>query len=90
MTANQEYKRSGSKIPFKDWLEEQRANFQGIMDPELSKRIAVVAEQSTNKIYNTQDNSRPLPFRVLGIRAEFWGIAIGIIGIAMLYKSSKS
>ena len=74
-TANQRYKESGSKMPFKQWL-----------DQEVQQR----KEDIMQKSYNATGDSK-FDINIFNVSIKWWLLGIAVIGTGIyIYKRNKT
>ena len=74
-TANQRYKESGSKMPIKQWL-----------DQEVQQR----KEDSMQKSYNATGDSS-FDINIFNVSIKWWLLGIAVIGTGVyIYKRNKT
>lgn len=87
-TANQLYKESGTTLPFKEWIEQEKEKGMFIKNDTLTNVVESVlnSKEMTNPISTTKSN------KILGLSKPIIITSLSIIALAIGYKiySSKN
>jgi len=86
-TANQLYKESGAKIPFSQWIEEQKQVFF-IKNSSLNNVVQEVLKEQDQDAESTE--KKPTQSKILGLSKPIIITSIVVIVSAIIYKVSIS
>lgn len=85
-TANQLYKESGSQIPFKEWIEQEKEKGTFIKNDTLTNVV--------ESVLNSKDETKPISTtksdKILGLSKPVIITSIAIIALAIGYKIYSS